>query len=57
MNGGGLRFYDPSGWSGTSVTCYTLGGANGGADAWSSCAHHATGTNTFDKPVTRTLDY
>lgn len=24
MNGASLRFYEPNGWTGTSVTCYTL---------------------------------
>jgi len=56
MNGGGLRFFDPSSWTGTGVTCYTLGGANGIADTWSSCSHHSSGTN-FTKPVQRTLNY
>ncbi len=52
MNGGGLRFYDPGGWTGTAVTCYTLGSADG----YSSCTRHSGGRGGT-KPFSRPLNY
>ncbi|MBW2526629.1 MAG: hypothetical protein JRI23_20775, partial [Deltaproteobacteria bacterium] len=59
MNGGGLRFYDPAGWTTGAGTCYTLGvkKADGiGPDLWSGCDKHNGGT-TAPNRVTRALSY
>jgi hypothetical protein len=56
MNGASLRYYDPQGWTGTTVTCYTLTGA----DDWGGCTQHdkAGGQNfTGGKPLQRPLAY
>jgi hypothetical protein len=55
MNGASLRFYDPGGWTGTSVTCYTLN-SDTTPDAWGSCTKHGKGTG-FTKPLQRPLSY
>jgi hypothetical protein len=52
MNGASLRYYDPKGWTGTSITCYTLGTA----DSWGGCTQHNKGTN-WTKPLQRPLTY
>jgi hypothetical protein len=55
QNGGGLRYYDPNGWSGSSATCYTL---NGDSDQWSACEQHNKGTGTsYTREFTRPRDY
>ena len=53
MNGAALRFYDPAGWTGTGVKCYTLGSA----DDWGGCTKHGGGTNTWTKPLQRPIAY
>jgi hypothetical protein len=62
MNGGSQRFYienntqsgsyDPDDWSGTSVTCWTISGA----DDWSSCTQHGNGYD-WTAPLDRPLRY
>lgn len=52
MNGASLRFYDPQGWTGTAITCYTLGSA----DSWGGCTQHNRGQD-FTKPLQRPLSY
>jgi cytochrome c553 len=52
MNGASLRYYDPKGWTGTNITCYTLGSA----DSWGGCTQHNKGTN-WTKPLQRPLTY
>ena len=55
MNGASLRYYDPAGWTGTAVTCYTLTGA----DDWGGCTQHdkASGQDFSGKPLQRPLAY
>ena len=55
MNGASLRYYDPQGWAGTSITCYTL---DGNGDDWGGCSQHdkASGQG-FSKPLQRPLAY
>jgi hypothetical protein len=55
MNGAGLRFYDPNGWTGTSVTCYTLSN-NTTPDSWGACTQHNKGQG-LSKPLQRPLNY
>jgi hypothetical protein len=55
MNGAGLRFYDPNGWTGTSITCYTLSN-NTTPDAWGACTQHNKGQG-WNKPLQRPLNY
>jgi mono/diheme cytochrome c family protein len=62
MNGGSQRYYienntqsgsyDPDDWSGTSVTCWTISGA----DDWSSCTQHGNGYD-WNAPLDRPLRY
>jgi hypothetical protein len=55
MNGASLRFYDPGGWSGTAVTCYTLS-RNTTPDSFGSCTKHNRGQG-FSKPLQRPISY
>jgi mono/diheme cytochrome c family protein len=62
MNGGAQRFYienntqtgsyDPDDWAGTSITCWTISGA----DDWSSCTQHGNGYD-WTAPLDRPLRY
>ena len=52
MNGASLRYYDPAGWTGTGITCYTLKNA----DSWGGCTQHSKGTS-WTKPLQRPLIY
>jgi hypothetical protein len=57
MNGASLRYYDPQGWAGTAVTCYTLGNA----DDWGGCTQHDKAAGQAfqnpEKPLQRPLAY
>ena len=55
MNGASLRYYDPNGWTGSSVTCYTLGSD----DSWGGCTQHDQGGSgkPWTRPVTRPIKY
>jgi hypothetical protein len=54
MNGASLRFYDPQGWTGTAVTCYTLSSA----DDWGGCTKHGSAQNfQGGKPLQRPIAY
>jgi hypothetical protein len=55
MNGASLRFYDPNGWTGTSITCYTLS-KNTTPDSWGACTQHGGGQG-WTKPLQRPLSY
>jgi hypothetical protein len=55
MNGASLRFYDPQGWTGTAVTCYTLS-RNTTPDSFGSCTKHNRGQG-FTKPLQRPISY
>jgi hypothetical protein len=56
MNGAALRYYNPQGWAGTAVTCFTLSSA----DDWGGCVKHTTGSGQDfqgGKPLQRPLAY
>jgi len=55
MNGANLRFYDPQGWTGTAITCYTLS-RNTTPDAFGSCTAHNRG-RSWVKPLQRPISY
>jgi hypothetical protein len=55
MNGNSLRYYDPAGWTGTDVTCYTIDG--GEEDSFGACSAHSGGRGPWTKPVQRDLKY
>ncbi len=49
MNGNSMRFFDPQGWTGASVSCYTL--ANG--DEFGGCTKHSGAAGGLSKPAAR----
>jgi predicted CxxxxCH...CXXCH cytochrome family protein len=54
MNGANLRYYDPNGWTGSSVTCYTLSSG----DSWGGCTQHSPGSGKpWTRPVQRQIKY
>jgi len=55
MNGANLRFYDPQGWTGTAITCYTLS-RNTTPDAFGNCTAHNRG-RAWSKPLQRPISY
>ncbi len=54
MNGNSMRFYDPGGWSGTSITCYTL---SANIDGFGGCTKHGNSGAGHTKPFSRNLSY
>jgi predicted CxxxxCH...CXXCH cytochrome family protein len=56
MNGGSLRYYDPSGWTGTTAQCYTLD-TKVDTLSWGACGQHSAGgtgktpTRDFTRPI------
>ena len=52
MNGNSMRYYDPTGWTGSAYTCYTLSGG----DTWGGCTKHAKGQGA-SRLSTRNLKY
>jgi hypothetical protein len=54
MNGASLRYFNPEGWTGTAVTCFTLGTA----DTFGGCTQHGGKSGAgLTKPIQRPLSY
>jgi hypothetical protein len=55
MNGAGMRFYDPQGWTGTSYSCYTVSSTS--QDGFGGCTKHSGAAGGNTKAFSRPLSY